>query len=291
MIGIRTLMNRYVPGRAQLFAVLLLLLLTAVGLAACSEPALAPVAAPARIPILLYHEINPDPLTWDYGTVGPDKLRSDLVALREHGYTPILFKDIDEARKGKAPLPAKPVLVTFDDGYYNNYEFAYPLLKELNMKATISIIGWSVGRKTHMDGITPIRRHFTWDEAKEMVKSGLVEIEHHSYDLHNQTDTEQGVKPHAGESREAYRERFKKDTLKLKNEIEKKLGTKVSVYTYPYGYYNEDAEEIIKELGFEYSLTVEDGVSDLSKSTHLLKRINVPFNMSSEQLIQSMERQ
>lgn len=268
---------------------LLILLLVLTGLSACAEPAAAPIT-PARIPILLYHEINPDSYTWDYGTIGPDKLRSDLTALQNHGYTPIFFKDIDQARKGKAALPDKPVLITFDDGYYNNYQYAYPILKELQMKATISIIGWSVGRQHHKDGITLIRRHFTWDEAKEMVKSGWIDIQHHSYDLHNQTDTEQGAKPHAGESAEDYRERFKKDTLKLKKEIEKKLDTKVNVYTYPYGFYNEESEVVLKELGFQYSLTVDDGVSDMGDSTYLLKRINVPYNLESEELIKRMER-
>jgi peptidoglycan/xylan/chitin deacetylase (PgdA/CDA1 family) len=257
--------------------------------ASCAKKATAPVM-PGKVPILMYHEVNPDSSAWDYATVSPDKLRADLTALKSHGYTPILFKDIDKARAGKGTLPEKPVLVTFDDGYYNNYQYAYPILKEMKMKATISIIGWSVGRQYRMDGVTPITRHFTWEEAKEMVKSGLIDIEHHSYNLHNQTDTEKGVLPHPGETKEQYRERFKADTLKLKQEIESKLGTKVNVYTYPYGFYNEDSEAVLKELGFQYSMTVEDGVSDFSGGTFLLKRINVPFNMTEDQLIQAMER-
>jgi peptidoglycan/xylan/chitin deacetylase (PgdA/CDA1 family) len=252
------------------------------------EEAVAP-AGPLKIPVLMYHEVTTDSTKWDYATISPEKLRSDLTALRDNGFTPIFFKDIDQARKGKANLPVKPVLVTFDDGYYNNYEFAYPILQEMKMKATISVIGWSVGRQYHLDNVTLITRHFTWEEGKEMYDSGLVDIQSHSFNLHNQSDTENGVAPFPGESAADYTKRFKADTQKLKDLIESKIGNKVIVYTYPYGVYNETSEALIKELGFEYSLTVDDGVSDFNVSPYLLKRINAPIEMPSADLIKAIE--
>ena len=71
-----------------------------------------------------------------------------------------------------------------DDGYRSNYTKAYPVLKEKNMKALISIIGWSVGRETMPGGIIPINPHCSWAELKEMQDSGLVEIGNHTYDMH-----------------------------------------------------------------------------------------------------------
>lgn len=263
-------------------------------MALCLWLAAAPAAAPLhelpQIPILMYHEISTAPTSWNHGTISPDKFRSDLKTLADHGYTPIFFSDVDLARTGKQALPDKPVLITFDDGYFCNYEFAYPILKEMNMKATFSIIGWSVGRHYRRDGVTAITPHFSWDEAKEMVDSGVIEIQHHSNELHNQTEFRKGAGPYDGESKAEFRERFRKDTLALKREIESRLGKEVMVYTYPYGFYSEDTEAVLKELGFRYSLTVVNGVSDFSQSTYLLKRINVPCDLSGGKLIQAMEQ-
>jgi len=75
-------------------------------------------------------------------------------------------------------LPKKPLLITIDDGYANNYSLAYPILKEKGLRATIYIITSYRGKQP---GVT---RHFTWAEAKEMYDSGVINIESHTHDLH-----------------------------------------------------------------------------------------------------------
>ncbi|GAA3410590.1 hypothetical protein GCM10020370_55460 [Paenibacillus hodogayensis] len=273
-------------------AAILLLLLAGLAIASFeSDGKTKSTAERLKIPILMYHEFTTDPAQWDYATVSPEKFYNDLRTLKDNGFTPIFFKDIDLARQGKVKLPGKSVLITIDDGYYSTYEFAYPILKQMNMKATISIIGWSVGREYHNDGITPITRHFTWEQGKEMYESGLVDIQSHSFNLHNQSDGEHGVAPYTRETQEAYIERFKRDTLRIKELIEKRIGNEVVVYTYPYGVHNHMSETILRELGFKYSLTVDDGVSDFNANPYLLKRINVPFDLSSMELIKKIERE
>ncbi len=76
----------------------------------------------------------------------PDQFKKQLLYLEAMGYSTIHFKDYIEFKENGKKLPDNPIIITFDDGYYSNYEYAYPILKELNMKATIFAIGWSVGR-------------------------------------------------------------------------------------------------------------------------------------------------
>jgi peptidoglycan/xylan/chitin deacetylase (PgdA/CDA1 family) len=189
---------------------------------------------------------------------------------------------------GKRKLPDKPIFITFDDGYESNYKYAYPILKEMNMKATISIIGWSVGRSVNKDYTTPIFPHFTIQEAKEMYESGLIDIQCHSFDMHDETTERKGVDMFPGESESDYRKRFKEDTVKIKILIESSIGNQVDVYTYPFGRYNSISESVLKELGFKYTLTVQNGISDLSSGSYMLNRINVPQRMSSEELLKTI---
>lgn len=244
-----------------------------------------------KIPILMYHHISEDPNEWGSTTISPLKFKEDMLYLKALNYNPIHFKDYIDFIENGTPLPKNPIIITFDDGYLSNYIYAYPILKGLNMKATISVVGWSMGRKYHKDGVTKINEHFTWKQAKEMYDSGLIDIQHHTFDLHNLGDNKtcgKGVSRMSHESIEQYKQRFIKDTLKLKNLIEEKIGNKVFVFTYPYGVYNEISEEIIKELGFKVSLTVEEGVNDFSNGLYLLKRINMPHYKPSVELMKEI---
>lgn len=241
-----------------------------------------------ELPVLMYHNISINKTKLNDGTVSPDKFREDMLYLKALGYTTILPKELVAYKEGKSNLPDNPVLITFDDGYKSNYDYAFPILKELNMKAVISIIGWSVGRDTFPDNKTPIIPHFNWEEAKEMYMSGLIDIQAHSYNLHNPAidGYGQGVLPRKKESKEDYAKRFRADTLKLKKFIEKYVGNEVLMYTYPYGKYTELTNKIIEEEGFKISLSINPGISNITDDLFLLNRINMP----SESSVDSMRR-
>ena len=68
-------------------------------------------------------------------------MEQDFQYLKEQGYTAVLPDDLIAYANGEGQLPPKPILITFDDGYYNNYSYAFPLLKKYDMKAVISIVG------------------------------------------------------------------------------------------------------------------------------------------------------
>jgi peptidoglycan/xylan/chitin deacetylase (PgdA/CDA1 family) len=244
----------------------------------------------AKIPVLMYHHLSYDDPKGNPSITSPDKFRAELELLKDRGYTTIFFKDYINHIESGAPLPEKPIIITFDDGYYSNFQYAFPILKELEMKATISIIGWSMGREYHKDNVTKIIKHFSWEEAKIMYDSGLIDIQHHSFDLHDNKNGVKGVSKMPGESKEDYFKRFVRDTLLLKTLIQTKIGNEVIVYTYPYGKYNETTEKLLRKMGFKATLSVQKGVSDFNTSLYGIKRYNMAPNVSSEKIINELER-
>ncbi len=240
-----------------------------------------------KVPILMYHHLTYDSDQWNSSTISPDQFKKEMLYLKALGYSTINFEEYIEFKENGKKLPDNPIIITFDDGYYSNYEYAYPILKELNMKATISIIGWSVGREYEKDNVTPISRHFTWEQAKEMYESGLIDIQSHSYDLHSINNEIKSADKLPTETQEQYVKKFKEDTINSRKLIESNLKSKVLVYTYPHGVYNNTTEKILKELGFKVSLSTEYGISDLNNGMYHLRRINMS-SIKSHELINSI---
>ena len=127
-----------------------------------------------KIPVIVYHHISNIPNK--IGTVTPEKFSEDLKTYKAAGYETIVFNDLISYLKGNIQLPKKPLIITLDDGYYSNYEYAYPQLKKNNMKAVMAVIGWSVGRNSYINSDKEIIPHFSWEQAKEMAKSGIIEL-------------------------------------------------------------------------------------------------------------------
>jgi|GEM_PF-159069 len=241
-----------------------------------------------KIPVLMYHSLSKNPADWSSVTISPDKFYEEMLYLKALGMTTISSQQLIDAKNGKAELPKNPVMVTFDDGYLNNYQYAYPVLEKLDMQAVISIIGWSVGRTTDLGEELEINPHFTWAEAKEMVDSGHVDIQSHSFNLHNPGTSDvyaKGTLPREGETTEEHAERIKKDTMKIHQLIEENLGYEPELFTYPYGVYNQTTESVLKELGYQATLTTRSGISDLNNGLFLMKRINSPDYLPSYQLM------
>jgi peptidoglycan/xylan/chitin deacetylase (PgdA/CDA1 family) len=129
-----------------------------------------------RVPILMYHYIRSAPsmyrdrLGWNL-TVTPADFQTQMGWLSAHGYHPVDFNDLRAYFGGRAPLPSKPVVITFDDGYQDLYTTAYPILSSHNFKAVAYIVTSFVGRS----------RYVTADEVVEMDRHGI-EIASHTVD-------------------------------------------------------------------------------------------------------------
>ena len=234
-----------------------------------------PVASGSvTVPILLYHQI-----TDEAGSTTPKKFREDMEALKNAGFNTIFLDDLYDYVVNDKVLPKKPVIVTFDDGYYNNYQNAYPILKELGMKAEISIIGGLVG-VMNSPGVIP---HFNWRQAKEMVNSGHIMIESHSYRMHeyslNGEVKRKGVMKMANESYAQYIDRLADDADKMNEIIPENLGYQPKVFTYPNGLNSVLTEKVFESKGYCISLTTAVGINTIMhgdpSTLKLLKRIAV----------------
>ena len=123
------------------------------------------------IPVLLYHNfvtIVPDSDPDNYSYINtPESFEENIKTLLDNGYTTISFKDLNDAYSGKSTLPNKPIIITFDDGYYSNYEYIYPILKKYNVKASIFVVTDKIDKE--IDGI----KYLTWDNCLEIQNRGL----------------------------------------------------------------------------------------------------------------------
>ena len=102
-----------------------------------------------KIPILLYHDfvtIVPDYDSDNFSYINtPQSFEENIKVLLENGYTFLSMKELYDANNGKIELPAKPILITMDDGYYSNYEYIYPILKKYHVKASIFVVTDKIG--------------------------------------------------------------------------------------------------------------------------------------------------
>lgn len=248
-----------------------------------------------KVPILMLHDFTDNISNTDTRTITTAKFKEVLTTLEQNGYRTISFEELSKFVSGEIEIKDKVFLIAIDDGYRSNYTKAYPVLKEKNMKALISVIGWSVGRDTMSGGIIPINPHCSWKELKEMQDSGLIEIGNHTYDMHKydeeKPDERKGTIINKGENILLYRKRFSEDIIRLSDLIYKNLGKKDKVFCYPYGMYDEITEKLLDDLGYKITLTTDDGINYLGKGSSLkkLKRVNITMKTDMENLVKEWE--
>lgn len=227
-----------------------------------------------RLPALMYHNINDEYDSRNTNVeMSAEDFKNQMMALKEKGYTTILFDEYISYVNGKGKLPEKPILVTFDDGYLNNFTVAYPILKELGMKATIFVVTGRMG----VDGVVTYP-HFTWEQAKEMYDSGVIDIQSHTHfhsELVNLSKNDLVL-----------------ELRKSKFLIEKNLGKKVNVLAFPYGFSNQTVRNEARIAGYEACVEINDKVpkvnSELS-SPFKLCRITAYGGVSGESLVKTIE--
>lgn len=231
-----------------------------------------------KVPVLMYHSILNDSKRSGKYVITPDELEKDLVYLKDQGFETVLTSDLINFVEHGAPLPEKPIVITFDDGYYNNYSYLYPALKKHGMKAVLSIVG------THTDlfsregeTLNNNYSHVPWNLLKEMQNSGVFEIQNHTYDLHDLAKRK-GILRKKGEDAEHYKEMLISDITRLQETATEKLKVTPTAFTYPFGAVNKESEQIINSLGFQATYGSEEGINTLvqgdSSCLYKLKRYN-----------------
>ena len=253
--------------------------------AACAAAVALHAANQREVPILMYHHLVPDDQEIQGDTIHIGQLKDELSILKEQGYEAVTLQEVIDFAEGNGKLPRRPVCITFDDGYLSNYELGFPLLKEFDMKATIFVIGATVGNKEfYKDTEFHITPHFDTAEMKEMADSGLVLMQSHSYDLHQWAPFETGdaekvranILPLEGESDADYAAAVTADITRSRQELEAVTGQKVEAFAYPGGKYLPRSEELLSDLGVKATLTIEHGTNLIRRgkpeTLRLLKR-------------------
>ena len=286
----RKLIKKVIRAMSKIFVIALIIMGYAyVAGSSDVSPQTLPVTAEidpekTELPVIMYHSLLKDQKSRGKYVVSPDEFESDLKYLRDHGYTTILISDLIEYTKG-GDLPEKPILLTFDDGYYNNYYYAFPLLKKYESKAVISVIGYYTDLYSENEEKSAYYSHVTWDKIKEMYDSGLVEIGNHTYNLHSQKSGRMGVARIEGESDDTYGTRIAEDITKMQDLLLKKTGIEAQVFTYPFGIMSSYSKGVIRDLGFLCSLSCEEKKSVITReadSLFELGRYLRPSGISSE---------
>ena len=275
-----------------------LFLLLLCGLSFCPLPAMAVNEFFA----LCYHNTmdrvnDPDGLT-----ISTDKLVQHFSWLKSHGYQAVSVEDLLAAQKGLRPLPEKAFLLTFDDGYRGFYERVFPLLKAYEFPAVLALVGsWMEGADTdyvnYGHRFVPRNWFISWDEAREMANSGLVEIASHSYDFHHGIIGNPQRNPQPALSHRSYDaktgeyekdgpfiERIREDLSRNCDLIEKRLGKRPRVMVWPFGEYNLPSVKVANQLGMPVALGLTGGMNNTGDLSQLRRNL-VPKDMELSDLV------
>ena len=258
-----------------------------------SPAALSADEISTQVPILMYHHLSEDVTNSEM--VSPERFEVQIRALSEAGYTGVSFDELQAYVLRGEPLPEKPVVITFDDGYRSNYTLAYPILQKYGMKATIFAIGVSFGTDHYKDTDYAITPHFGAAEAAEMTASGLISIQSHTYDMHQWPPYETGsavrenILQLSSESEEAYVQALTEDFTRSRALLEDATGRPVDVLAYPAGQYSTLAQVTLQSLGVHVTLSTNPGVNTVVKglpqTLYAMLRFGITEDVSPEALL------
>lgn len=190
----------------------------------------------ARVPVIMYHDILPEKEV--FFDVTPEEFEEHLRLIQENGLTPVSLDQLVTHLQTGLPLPEKPILLTFDDGYGGHYEYVYPLLKQYGYPAVFSIYTSKVGDNTG-------RSHVTWDQLRQIAADPLVTIAAHSV-------------THPADLTALPDDQLRTEVMDSKRILETELGILLRYFTYPTGLYDERVSQLVREAGYLAALTMDD---------------------------------
>ena len=259
------------------FILLTAIILTATAIYIC--PVLADEFK-VELPILMYHHLSENNSKLNKYTISPSEFKSDLEFIQKNGYTTISINDLVNFTNGQN-LPEKPIMITFDDGYQSVYKYAYPMLKERNMKAVANVIGKYAEMYSNINDENVSYAHINFEHLSEMVNSSLIEVGNHTYDMH----TGNGIK-------NASDTKLKEDISQAQNLFVCNLHYTPKAFAYPFGKISKQALPILKEMGFKAVFCCWEKVNKLSgnaEELYHLNRFNRPHGKSAEKILTDLK--
>ncbi|MGW8065707.1 polysaccharide deacetylase family protein [Streptomyces ziwulingensis] len=213
----------------------------------------------ARVPVLMYHAVAADPVAATRAlSVTPRAFAGQMAAIADRGLTPIGTAELAAAWRSGRPLPKRPVLITFDDGYEGVHRHALPVLTAYGFPATLFVsTGWLRG--PYDTGSAPDTM-LDWDQVRELAAAG-VEIGGHSH-THPQLDQ-------LGE------ERLRSELIHCRESITDQLGAAPVSFAYPYGYSDRRVRRAVRETGYAQALAVGNALARRAQGPYALRRVTV----------------
>ncbi len=229
-----------------------------------------------RFCVLMYHMIaEPASLKEQHFACPPARFSKHMQALLRKGYQPVSLRRIAAYLNKGAALPEKPIVITLDDGYADNYSHAFPVFRQHNIPATIFLVTNTIGdvNRWEQDERAPRRAMLTWPQIQEMQQAG---IEFGSHTLNHPRLTRIPETVARAEIHDA------------KRILEDRLGEPVDWFAYPYGDYNERILAITREAGYRLACSVRAGFNRADVEPLLLRRIDVAGTDNVWQLLQKI---
>lgn len=217
-----------------------------------------PAPGALRIPILVYHSVRPHalvetPIIKRY-VVDPASFEKQLTYLKENGYTVISLNYLSDALAKKVTLPPKSAIITFDDGWENQYRYAFPLLEKYGFTATFFVFTNAIGHRYFM----------TWDELRFMDKYRMDIGGHTKSHLYLWQITDQNT--------------LNDEIISSKKIIEEYLGRVIDTFAYPFGHYSDQVIETVKAAGYKIARSTYPGIYHDKENIYKLKAIEVTDN-------------
>lgn len=201
------------------------------------------------VPILTYHHVD-EVIRSDSPTVLAENFAKQMEFIATRGYKVITLYEVVEAIKTGKKLPRNSVTITFDDGYLDNYVYAYPVLKKYNFPATIFFIT----NKSSPDGF------LAREQMLEMKENNI------NFGSHSKSH------PYLPELKD---EQLRDEIFDSKKRLEEKLNSEVKYFCYPLGGFNDKIIDMVKEAGYQAAFTTNRGKGRLNKNLSALKRIKI----------------
>lgn len=204
--------------------------------------------AGSGMPVLTYHHIGDGP-EWLY--VSPADFESEMVYLKEKGYTTVSVMELAAGLSGKAPLPSRPIVITFDDGYEDNYTNAFPILARQQMKGTFFVVTGKIGHPGYM----------TWAQARKMSENGM-EIGSHT--VNHYTLNEINLKE------------LERELLASRIMLENNLPLSAPIFANPFGETAPAVVELLGRTGYTAACSSVVGINYPGENLYMIRRLSVP---------------
>ncbi len=211
------------------------------------------------VPIAMYHSVNPV-MRQEIKLliVSPETFERQMRFLKSHHYNVLPLESLATLIKNKKKILPKTIALTFDDGYKDNYIYAFPILKKYHLPATMFIITDEVGRADRL----------SWDEIKTMQDSGIITFGSHTL----------GPEPLINIKSE---QDLKKQIFDSKKILEGKLGRPINAFSYPEGRFNDKIRQLVVDAGYGLAVAGNPGKKFANDDIFALKRLRISENANN----------